>query len=139
MEIEPMVDYDGIGHRLVRKKRTFTIAKFYSSKLDKNIQISRFYKKAFPDVPHTSWVLLSKFYDKNCNISKIWRYVFDYLAVIQIWSFNLKWMILQIRFKFELRPNNQKRCARFYLYHNFSSKVYLETLRECGEYREMPF
>ena len=87
MEIVPIVDYEGIGYRLVRKKGIFRIAKFYLSKSDKNIQIFRFYKKAFPDVPHTPWGLLSKFYSKNCNISKIWRYVFEYLVTVQIWSF----------------------------------------------------
>ena len=87
IEIEPMVDNEGIGHRLVRKKGIFKIAKFYMSKFDKNIQINRFYKRAFPDVPHTPWGLLSKFCSKNCNISKIWRYVFEYLVTIQVWSF----------------------------------------------------
>ena len=86
MEIEPMVDNEGIGHRLVRKKGIFKIAKFYMPKFDKNIQINRFYKRAFPDVPHTPWGLLSKLYSKNCNISKIWRYVFEYLVTVQIWS-----------------------------------------------------
>ena len=71
MEIEPMVDNEGIGHRLVRKKGIFKIAKFYMPKFDKNIQFFRFYKRAFPDVPHTPWGFLSQFYDKNCNISKI--------------------------------------------------------------------
>ena len=88
MEIETMVDNEGIGHRLVRKKGIFKIAEFYLSKSDKNIQIFRFYKRAFPDVPHTPWGFLSQFYDKNCNISKIWRYVFEYLVTIQIWSFS---------------------------------------------------
>ena len=60
MEIEPIVDHEGIGYRLVRKKGIFRIAKFYLSKSDKNIQIFRFSKKAFPDVPHTLWVFLSK-------------------------------------------------------------------------------
>ena len=53
MEIEPIVDHEGIGHRLVRKKGIFKIVIFYLSKSDKNIQIFRFYKKAFSDVPHT--------------------------------------------------------------------------------------
>ena len=88
IEIEPMVDNEGIGHRLVRKKGIFKIIIFYLSKPDKNIQIFRFYKRAFPDVPHTPWGFLSQFYDKNCNISKIWRYVFEYLVTIQIWSFS---------------------------------------------------
>ena len=88
MEIEPMVDNEGIGHRLVRKKGIFKIAESYLSKSDKNIQIFRFYKRAFPDVPHTPWGFLSQFYDKNCNISKIWHYVFEYLVTIQIWSFS---------------------------------------------------
>ena len=74
MEIEPIVDHEGIGHRLVRKKGIFKIAKFYMSKFAKNIQINRFYKRAFPDIPHTPWGLLSKFYSKNCHISKIWRF-----------------------------------------------------------------
>ena len=87
MEIEPIVDHEGIGHRLVRKKGIFKIVIFYLSKSDKNIQIFRFYKRAFPNVSHTSWEFLSQFYDKNCNISKIWRYVFEYLVTVQIWSF----------------------------------------------------
>ena len=102
-------------------------------------QFFRFFKKAFPDVPHTSWVFLSKILIKSCNISKIWRTVFDYLPIIQIWSFTLKLMILQIRFKFESRPNNQKWCTRFYLYCNLISKFYLGTLRGCGGHQEMPF
>ena len=53
MEIEPIVDHEGIGHRLVRKKGIFKIVIFYLSKSDKNIQIFRYYKRAFPDVPHT--------------------------------------------------------------------------------------
>ena len=53
MEIEPMVDNEGIGHRLVRKKGIFKIAKFYMSKSDKNIENFRFHKRAFPDDPHT--------------------------------------------------------------------------------------
>ena len=87
MEIEPIVDHEGIGYRLVRKKGIFRIAKSYLSKSDKNIQIFRFYKKSFPNVPHTPWGLLSEVYSKNCNISKIWRYVFEYLVTVQIWSF----------------------------------------------------
>ena len=51
MEIEPIVDHEGIGYRLVRKKGIFRIAKFYLSKSDKNIQIFRFYKRHFPMLP----------------------------------------------------------------------------------------
>ena len=51
MEIEPIVDHEGIGHRLVRKKGIFKIVIFYLSKSDKNIQIFRFYKRHFPMLP----------------------------------------------------------------------------------------
>ena len=46
-----MVDFKGIGHRLVRRKGIFKIAKFYMSKSDKNIQMFRFIKGYFPMFP----------------------------------------------------------------------------------------
>ena len=51
MEIEPIVDHEGIGYRLVRKKGIFRIAKFYLSKSDKIFKFSGFIKKHFPMFP----------------------------------------------------------------------------------------
>ena len=54
MEIEPMVDNEGIGHRLVRKKGIFKIAKFTCQNLTKIFNFSGFIKRYFPMFPTQS-------------------------------------------------------------------------------------
>ena len=59
------------------------------------------------------------------------------LLPVNLFNFTLSHQCLDS--PFELQPNNQKKCARFYLYCNFLSKFYLETLRKCGRHREMSY
>ena len=69
----------------------------------------------------------------------MWRYVFGYFVVIQISNFDLEMTIIANNLKFELRQNNQKRSARFWLYCSFLTKSYIESHWGCGGAGEIMF
>ena len=64
------------------------------SKTTENLQKSKVKKTLFPPLPHTPNGFLHKILSKNCDITKIWRYVFAFFVVIQISNFDLEMGII---------------------------------------------